>query len=135
MSFLLDIVLAVADVATDVLIWAGWRREWAGWRSEDVSQCEKAIDNVIHQHRLARIARKSPLAEARLMALRRLTDPSELARVAKKAKAWDVRKQAIKKLDPREFQPLLENLATNDHHPNVRQAACEKLNELRNRHE
>jgi len=106
---------------------------WTAWRSVDALRSERAFDKVTHQHALSQIAQRAPLPESGLVALCRLTDQSELAHVARKAKAWSIRKKAIEKLDPRQHQSLLEDLVANDPHPDVRNAAREKLAELRNR--
>jgi hypothetical protein len=61
-----------------------------------------------------------------------VTDQTELAHVGTNAKSWLIRKKAVEKLDPRQHQSLLEDIVTNDDHPDVQNAAYEKLKELRN---
>jgi hypothetical protein len=125
LSFFLDMFRLVLNGALTIYLYAVWGHG-DHWR------IERTLEKFSRPQTLSRFARKASNPKASLVALQRLTDQIELARVARTAKTWPARKQAIEKLDPHYYQSLLETIAAHDDHPDVRQAACEKLTEFRN---
>jgi hypothetical protein len=63
-------------------------------------------------------------------AVARMTDPQALARVAREAVCEEARYVAVTKLDPRQVQTLLADLARNDEHLIVRLAVVERLTDM-----
>lgn len=102
----------IADVALELAMTSG-----------DTDVCNRALEKLTDQERLARVVRGATNKAARLRAVDELTDQAVLAEIVRTEKSAEIRKSVVYKLQDRE---LLAQIARSDDDGSVRVAAALK---------